>query len=171
MKITKIQMKPKVNIIIVYGDRWTTEFMQSADLFEHSKVIGFIKEMAVEYEKGTKVDFERASKIIVPLKNALEKTNQIVSFIHILSIETEDAILKNNNKIKPYINKDIRIVSDGKQCFFLYKFVESFGIKVYIDEQYFFKKDQSYKKELLIETTLSKRLRMKKNRRGNKHVL
>lgn len=103
----------KAKFIVIHGDRKHTALMQAGDVFSKDKVLGSMQVMEVEYKTGEVVTFRRAGKLIEEFKTNLEKLDRIVTLVHLSEIYDENKILLNNNKVKPYINKSVRMVSDG----------------------------------------------------------
>jgi hypothetical protein len=129
--------KASAKIIIISGSQIMTNFMRCADVFEKGKVIGTLKIMTVEYNEGEKISLKRVSVLIDKIKQSLIK-EEIVSFIHVSEIKNGTEIIHNKGEILPYINRNVRCISDGKNWFVLSDFIEQkIGLKVITDEHKF----------------------------------
>ncbi len=121
--IKTIVMKASAKLMIISGSKLLTNFMQCADVFEKSKVIGTVKIITVTYNEKEKASFKRASLLIEPTRKSLED-DEVVSFIHVLEITNGNVTIKNQGEIIPYINKKVRCVSDGHKWFVLSDFIK-----------------------------------------------
>lgn len=132
-------MESSATLMIISGNKKITHFMQCADVFEKSKVLGTVKYMTVKYNKNEKASLKRASKLIEATRKALEQVgDEIVSFVHVVEITNGNKITKNTGEISPYINKEVRCISDGKSWFVLSKFIEQkTELKVITNEHMF----------------------------------
>lgn len=126
--------------LIIFGDKNITEFMQVCDMFDKAKVHGVVNEMTVSYAKSEKMSFKRCGTLVHVLKDALEVHGRVLTFVHLMNIEDDDAIHKNNGKVNPYVNLDVREVSDGKRSFLLADFLRLIGFDVETDKNMFVKK-------------------------------
>lgn len=124
-------------LLIISGDKLMTEFMQCADVFEKSKVLGTVKYIDVSYKKGEIASLERVSLLIDAIEKVLIESKKIVSFIHVVEIKNGNVVIKNTGEITPYINKDVRCISDGYKWGLLSDLIESTGLKVITDEHKF----------------------------------
>lgn len=130
-------MKSHVKLMVISGNKQMTQFMQCADVFEKSKVIGTARIITVSYKENEKVNLKRAAILIDATKKALE-SEEIVSFIHVLEITNGNVTITNQGEILPYINKDIRCVSDGKNWFVLSDFLrQKTNLKIITNEHKF----------------------------------
>lgn len=103
----------EANFEIIAWDRKMTELMQAWDVFHKWKVLWEILSFSITYNKD--IWFKDAEKIMPVIIEAYEKQGQIVSCLHLQNISDENTILKNNNKVKPYINENVKVISDWKK--------------------------------------------------------
>lgn len=131
--------KAIVKILIISGDKKLTEFMQCADVFEKSKVLGSIKHINISYKKDEILSLKRAGLLIDITKQSLEQSDEIVSFVHVVEIQNKDGtIIKNNGEIIPYFNKEVRCISDGSKWGVFSDLIERLtGLKVITDNHRF----------------------------------
>jgi hypothetical protein len=130
-------MNSNATIMVISGNKLLNDLMHAADVFEKSKVLGIARFITIEYKKNQKVTLKKASLIISGLKEALEK-DEVVSFIHVVEIKNGNVITKNRGEIIPYINKEVRCISDGRKFFIFAKFIEQkTDLKVVTDENMF----------------------------------
>lgn len=130
-------MKSTAKILVISGNKMLTKLMHAGDVFEKSKVLGEIKIFSVDYKEKEKVTLQRAAKIIEPIRIGLEE-NEIVSVVHILEVTNGNITTKNEGQILPYINKEVRCISDGHKWGLLSQLIESnLGLKVVTDEHMF----------------------------------
>lgn len=87
----------KFRLVAIVGDKLKTNFMQAADVFEQGKVLG----EPVEFSYGA-LNFTK-EEAIAQLRDVLSE-KFIVSFI-----SAED------DKVLPYVNTDVRVVSNGNK--------------------------------------------------------
>ena len=125
-----------VKFVVISGPSNITKLMQAADMFSKFKVVGYIKDFTLEMD-GT-VTKETIKNLIPILKSALEEDNEIVTLIHFISMENEELVLKNKD-IEPYINKEVREISDGEKWMTLHDVLDRYGIKHEVDENMFIK--------------------------------
>lgn len=130
-------MRYTAKILIIIGDKMHTKLLQTCDMFEPDKVLGFIKEFEIAFD-ATEFKIENGQ----PFVDAFTKTytddkNFILSFVHLISVKNKDVIMLNNDKVIPYINKKVRQISDGKSFFLFSKYLKNMGIKVKTDEYFF----------------------------------
>lgn len=131
-------MKSSATLMVISGDKQITQFMQCADVFEKSKVIGTLKTITVSYKKNEIASLKRAALLINATKQALEQENEIVSFIHVVEVTNGNTTIRNQGEIIPYINKEVRCVSSGNHWFVLAKFIENkTNLKVITNEHMF----------------------------------
>ena len=128
----------KATYIAIFGDRRITAFMHACDVFEKGKIIAGMQKMTMTF-KSKSISLKNAGAGITSIKEALEKTDKIVAFVHLLQVESEDKILKNNKKIEPYLNTDVRIISDGEKFTMLHHYLTKLGFKVDLTEDCFIK--------------------------------
>lgn len=112
----------KAVFIVIYSRKDIDSFMKAADLF-NGKNLGTVHEVTVEYNDNIKLTLAHAKKNINRIKGALEKSGQIVSFIHLRQIQNGDTI-KLNTKILPYYDSKAREISDGHKAFIFKNFIE-----------------------------------------------
>jgi hypothetical protein len=130
-------MKSSATLMVISGNKLLNNFMQCADVFEKSKVLGTIKYITANYKEDEKLTLERAAKIIDATKQALEE-DDVVSFVHLMGIQIGKKVIKNQGEVIPYINKEVRCISDGHQWFVLAKFIEQrTELKVITNEHMF----------------------------------
>lgn len=128
------------NIILISGDARMTKFMQCADVFEPSKVLGEIHEMNVKFERDTNLTEEHLSKVVQSVKDCMEQQGQIVSFVHIANYTDGKITISNQDcSIKPYFDPAIRCISDGHKWTRLYDIILHIGLKCESDNHYFIK--------------------------------
>lgn len=130
--------KATATLLVISGSKMMTDFMQCADVFEKSKVIGSLKTISVSYKEGQKVSLERTKLLIDSTKKALEAAGELVSFIHVSEVQNNNVVIKNQGEIAPYINKEVRCISNGKHWYVFSKFIEAnTDLKVATDEHMF----------------------------------
>ena len=130
-------MKSSATLMVISGNRQMTQFMQCADVFEKSKVLGTVRYITANYKENEKLTLKRAAKIIDATKQALEDED-IVSFVHLMGIQIGKKVIKNQGEIIPYINKEVRCISSGEKWFVLAKFIEhETNLKVITNEHMF----------------------------------
>ena len=128
----------KAELLIISGSKLATKFMQCADVFEKSKVIGTLSSVVVSYNEGEKLDFKKASKLVDATRDAYTKLDMIVSFIHLKSITDGQKTILNKGEVTPYFNKEVRVISDGQSWFLLCDFIKhQTGLQVNTDENMF----------------------------------
>jgi hypothetical protein len=115
-------MKSSVTIMVISGNKMMTHFMQCGDVFEKSKVLGTLRIITATYKE--KANLERAAILIDATRKALENED-VVSFIHVLEVTNGNITIKNQGEVIPYINKDVRCISDGHKWFVLSDFIKS----------------------------------------------
>ena len=71
----------KATFYVIAGDKKLTEFMQAADVFEKSKIVGNIQEITVNYKEDVDITLEYAGKIIDDLRKKLEAEDLLKRFI------------------------------------------------------------------------------------------
>lgn len=130
-------MESSAKIMVISGDKMITKFMQCADVFEESKVIGNLHILNISYKKNEKVTLQRAGKLIDEIKKGLEE-KEIVSFIHVMEVTNGNVTIKNRGEVLPFINKNVRVISDGHNWFMFHKFIESHTELKVITNQYMF---------------------------------
>ena len=130
-------MKSSATLMIISGNKMMTKFMQCADTFEQGKVLGEVNIITVNYKENEKLTLKRAELIIYATKKALEDS-EVVSFVHLVEIKIGNKIIKNQGEILPYINKEVRIISDGSKWFVLARFIEQrTQLKILTDQHMF----------------------------------
>lgn len=111
--------------------------MQCADVFEKSKVLGEVRYVTATYKPGEVATFDRANILVDATQKALAK-EEIVSFVHVVQIQNKNVIIQNQGEVTPYINKEVRCISNGHKWFVLAKYIESVtDLKVITDEHMF----------------------------------
>lgn len=126
-----------VTFIIIHGDVRLSAFMNTADVWSVGTHLGDIHNYCVTLKDGYDHSFENMEKDKKAMIGAIEQLGDKVIFAHTLRIKTPDAILLNNNKTKPYLDKSIRIVSNGKSFFMMDDFLKYMGIEHQCDEHRF----------------------------------
>jgi len=130
-------MKATAKILVISGNKMLTKLMHAGDVFEKSKVFGEMKVISVDYKENEKVTLQRAAKVIEPLRIGLEE-NEVVSLVHVLEVTNGNVTIKNEGQVLPYINKEVRCISDGQNWGLLSKLIEAhLGLKVITDEHMF----------------------------------
>ena len=123
---------------MIVNNRQITDFMQAADLFDKAKVIGSIREVNISF--AGEITLEDAQLILDRVRVFFNDKKLQVTFIHLLSIENEDVILKNVNcRVTPYFNPGHREISDGAKCFMFHHFLKQIGLEHTTDEHMFVK--------------------------------
>jgi len=112
----------KANFEIIIWDGKKTELMKAWDLFECGKEVWEAFNISITYKKD--IWFKDVEKIIPVIVEAYEKQNQVVSFLHLQNISDEETILKNNNKVKPYIKKWVKTISNWRTWFLLSEYIK-----------------------------------------------
>lgn len=133
-------MALKAHFYIVMGDLRITKFMQAADMFEKDKVIGEIVKFYVEFkEEEKRITFARCERLIEKMAELFPK-KYIVSLIHLDYIEEGDVIrLNREGKCAPYINKSVRVISDGHNWYMFHELLKKLKINFELDEHCFVK--------------------------------
>lgn len=135
----QLTMATSAKFIIILVDERMTKFMQCADLFSKDKVIAKIDECVFTFEETKKVDYELCEKVINSFLTTTENKLSF-AFIHLHSIIDEDQILLNRKlQCKPYINKEIRQISDGNKSFMFHDFLTKLEMPFELDENCFIK--------------------------------
>ncbi len=130
-------MELSAKIMVISGNKKITKLMQAADCFEKSKVIGNLQILNISYKEKEKLTLQRAGKLIDVLKEGLEK-DEIVSFVHVIQIQIGGKIIENKGEVIPYINKEVRCISDGHNWFVLAQFIkEKTNLKVVTNNEMF----------------------------------
>ena len=130
--------KSRAKFLIVSGDKFTTEFMQYADVFEKSKVIGIPKIITISFKEGERVSLSRAIPLIDATRKALESSKELVSLIHLIEVQNDNVVIKNRGEIAPYVNREVRCISDGEKWGLFSKYIEaSTGLEVITDQHMF----------------------------------
>lgn len=127
-------------ILIAYNKKYSS-FMKAFDVFEKGKVLGERIESEVVFNsEEMKFELEEFDSVPTIVRLAYENQGCMVSFVHVVSVECEDVVLKNTKcKIKPYINPEVRAISNGREWFMLHKFIKSLGIDVTVTEDCYIK--------------------------------
>jgi len=128
----------KAHFIMIAASAWSNKFMIACDLFEMGKVLGEVQHITVDYKEDAVVNMERAAKLVTALEGA-EVKGLIISFMHLASIQIDEKITHNDGSIKPYWNKQVRIISTGYKWFMLHEFIKRLGFKVETDEHLYIK--------------------------------
>lgn len=124
--------------IVVAGPKLIDSFMKAADLFR-AKNLGIVEEMTVVYKEDQNISIDRAAALIPFVKEVFEKSEKIVSFIHLKSVRNNNVITLNDS-VKPYYDEKIREVSNGHTSFVFKEFIEkTTGFKCNTDQNYFIK--------------------------------
>jgi len=112
----------------IYGKKDINEFMHIADIFEPFKQLAEYKqlELSVNFNDS---EIERAENTINILKEALEESGMNVIFLSIRTIDNIPVKMKN------YINKNISVISTGKEFGMLHEILSALGYKVETNEQ------------------------------------
>jgi hypothetical protein len=133
-------MPIKAKFLMISGKKNLTQFMQAADLFEKSKVLGGLEVFTVTFkEEEVKVTFTQCERLIQKMVECFPK-EYLLSFLHLHSIIEEDKILLNVNlKCKPYINKSVRTISNGHYYGIFPTILKELGISVETDKHLFIK--------------------------------
>lgn len=129
---------PTASFLCIVADKWTNKFMIAADLFETGKVLGHDLRFTATYNEGTALTLERAGKAINAMAQA-EQKEFITSLFHLEYITVDDVVIYNDGRIKPYWNKEVRIISTGDKWFMLDDFLRNLGFKVETDEHRYIK--------------------------------
>lgn len=128
-------------IIIIVGDSTKTKFMQAADLFTKDKVLGKQHEIEVKFEMPEfKWEFDYAQTLVDRIAELFMKDKKfILSFVHLFSVKNDEVIMFNNNKVKPYINKKVRQISNGNKFYIFANYLKNIGLEVETDNYFFIK--------------------------------
>lgn len=138
-------MKPRARYIVITGHKWQTLFMQKADLFDDSKIVGEIQEITISWKPGMRLTMARATKHIKTLKKGLELIDHIfVPFIHLAWIQRENTLELNGGRIKPWFDPAVRMVSNGKSFFFMDSYIKSLGFLVKTNEMRYIQAVESF---------------------------
>jgi len=106
--------------------------MVAADLFDQGKALGYQSWLEVKYHEDVHLNLERAFKIVDAVAKAkIDKL--IVSLVYLISVESDETLIWNKGKMPPYWNKDVRIVSTGREWFMLDDFVRFLGFQPITD--------------------------------------
>jgi len=130
--------KPTAKLMVISGPLQQTKFMQRADVFEESKVVGTTKYMNISFNEGTKLTQRHISLVIDSVKKALEESGELVTFIHLIQTQNGKIITFNQGEIAPYVNSDVRCVSDGESWYVLCDYLKTAtGLDIITDEHRF----------------------------------
>ena len=128
----------RATYLLIAGDARLNAFMKAADVFEEGKVLGEPEQIIVNYKEDIELTLERAALPINEVAKSDEK-KYIISLFHLISIQQEKVITMNDGKIKPYVNKSVRIISSGTNWFMLDDYLRYLGFTVETDEFRFIK--------------------------------
>jgi len=128
----------RATYLLIAGDARLTAFMKAADVFEDGKVLGEVEQVIVNYKEDIELTLERAALPIQEVAKAEEK-RYIISLFHLISIQQANVISMNDGRIKPYVNKAVRIISIGVNWFLLDDYLRYLGFTVETDERRFIK--------------------------------
>lgn len=121
----------RAEYILIIGNSKVTEFMQHADLFDKGKVAGAVKEIILDFGDDVDLTVDHAEKAMWTVCDGIDKMQDYFCiFAHLVKIEDEYLVKKNNKLALPYINKNVREVSDGSKSFLLYEYIHGLGIEV-----------------------------------------
>lgn len=123
-------MANKAVYLAIYAPARMNKFMKAADLFEAGKVLGFIQYITITYNPEIKLNFRRPSLKTKHLVEALTGAGSIVSFVHLLYIESNGKARANTGYIKPYINKEVRVISTGEKWYLFDEYLRGLGFEV-----------------------------------------
>jgi len=112
----------KATFNMISWSKKITNIMSSCDMFGRWRVMWEESFFSIIYKKN--IWFKDVEKIIPVIVEAYKQQWQIVSFLHLQNISYEDTIIKNNNKIKPYINKKVKTISNWRTWFLLSEFTK-----------------------------------------------
>ena len=110
----------KVVITIIQDSPKITRMARAADIFEEGKICGMIQKIDVNYKSDEIITWQRCQK----LRDKLATEKDIV-FAHIESIHTDESIQFNMMNVRPYVDQDVRVVSDGKRWYTMTDFLKS----------------------------------------------
>lgn len=113
-------MKNEIKFLAIYGNKDITLIMQACDMFDPSKTYGELHDIKIILS-DKKITKKTIEKTILLLKETLEKTKNNVIFI---------CYLGEDFKVKPYINRSIRMISNGERFFMFDDFLRYMGFEV-----------------------------------------
>ena len=115
-----------------------TQFMQAADVFEKFKILGERLSICYEIKPEDDPQYENIVNYIIDgIKAAQQEFGKNLIFIHITGIEKQTESGKtftNNTTIVPFFNKDISVISNGKQWFLLVDFIKGAAPELRVTE-------------------------------------
>lgn len=123
-------MANKAVYLAIYADRRHNKLMKAADLFEAGKVLGFIRYITITYEPDIRLTLRRSSLKTIHLEKALTEAGSIVTFVHLLYIESNGKKRANTGYVKPYVNRDIRVISTGAMWYLFDEYLRRIGFEV-----------------------------------------
>lgn len=120
-------------LLIISEDSKINAFMNACDVWEKGRVLGKLQEINIDY--STKKTLKDSPIIINYVKEAFEQAGNIVSFVHLVKLSSNKEII--NKKHLPYINKEVRTISDGRKWFMFHKWLIKYGFKITINNELF----------------------------------
>ena len=130
--------KLSAKLMIISGSLQQTKFMQCADVFETSKVVGTTQYMNINFNEGTNLTQKHLSLVIDSVKKALEESGELVTFVHVMETRKGNAATYNQGEIVPYINSSVRCVSDGSSWYVLCDYLKAATSLDIITDEYRF---------------------------------
>ena len=110
----------RVEFTVIHKSDKITKMARAFDVFEEGKICGIIQKFHLDYKEGEDISWDRVKKVMKVMSSQDE-----VVFAHAESIQTDEMILFNKEHVKPYIAKDVRVVSDGYKFFLLSDFLKA----------------------------------------------
>jgi hypothetical protein len=122
----------------ISGDKMHSDFMQACDVFEKSKVLGELQKITITVKDDVVISEEYVRAVMANTIAAMNHAKRVLSFLHFEYYEQNDTTISNSGSITPYVNKEVRMISNGHNFFLLDEFIRrSTGLKVITDEHRF----------------------------------
>jgi hypothetical protein len=122
----------------ISGDKLHSDFMQACDVFEKSKVLGDVQKITITTQEDVVVNDEYIKRTMDATVAAMQSAKRILTFLHFEYYTQDGQTFKNNGSITPYVNKDVRMISDGSTFQMLDDFIRfNTGLEVITDEHRF----------------------------------
>jgi hypothetical protein len=115
----------KAKYLTVLNDNFQTEFMRACDMFEPFKAAVVIQTIEVTFK--AKCNLQEGERILKQIVEHSQNSKHFAPiFIHMLYMESEDVILKNNSLKVPYFrDENIKVISNGDKWSLLDDFIKN----------------------------------------------
>lgn len=131
----------QAKFIFIAQDIMLTKWMQAADLFDKSRVITTeAQTLTVDFDEREEIDLSKGEQILNVLSskfNEAIKTEKLV-LLHLISVQNNNVVYLNN-KVKPFIDKSVRELSNGNIWGMFDDFLKNLNLKVETDKYRFIK--------------------------------